>query len=224
MKSLRLLIIAPIFAVVALADDSSAPAAAAPPLPGAPKIVAPPAVQADPAAVEAVLKARHFDEMISKGLSMQKQMFLERIRQEVAKINGPGVSKEDLAAFPQKTVDAAWVGLSPEEAHAVAARNYGEVFTTDELRAITDFLNSPAGQALTTKEPEAQQKIMTALRSRLMGAMQKIQQLTRDFANQQMDNAKKAAAEAAASAAPTAGASSAPAAAPAPAPTAPPKS
>jgi hypothetical protein len=228
MKTLRLLIIAPIFAVVALAADSSAPAAAPSQLPGAPEKVAPPAALADPAAVEAALQALHFDEMTGKGLNAQKQMLLSMARQSVARINGPGVSKEDLAAFPQKTIDAAWVGLSLEEVHAVAAHNYGEVFTTDELRAIADFFNSPAGQAFTRKQPDAQKKIMAALWPRMMQARQKFQQLTRDFTKQQLD--KKAAAQAAAaksaaaSAAPTTGGSSAPAAAPAPAPTAPPKS
>ena len=229
MKTLRLLIIAPFFAFGALAADSSVPAAAPSEPTLAPGKIASPAVQADPAAVEAVLKALHFDEMIGKGLSQQKQMFLGMTRQAVAKISGPGVSKEDLAAFPQKTVDAAWVGLSPEEAHAVAARNYGEVFTTDELHAIADFFNSPTGQALTAKQPEVQQKIMATLRPRVMEAMQKIQQLTREFAKQQLDQEKKAADEAAAakaagpSAAATTGASSATAPAPAPAPTALPK-
>ncbi len=81
--------------------------------------------------------------MMGKGLSQQKQMFLGMARQAVGKISAPGVSKEDLAALPQKTVDAAWVGLNPEEVHALAAQNYGEVFTTDELHAIADFSTRP---------------------------------------------------------------------------------
>ena len=192
MKTLRLLLVAPFFALAALAADTSAPAAA--PIPPAPGKVMPPAVQADPAAVDAVLKALHFDEMMGKALDQQKQM----IQQMVMRAKLPGTSKEEIAAFQQKAMDAAFVGLGAEEIHAVAARNYGETFTTDELHAIADFYNSPAGQAYAAKRPQAEQKIGAALRPRVMEAMQKIQQMTRDFAAQQQAKAQEEAAKAAA--------------------------
>jgi hypothetical protein len=192
MKILRLLLLAPIFTLAALAADSPAPAAA--PIPPAPDKITPPAVQADPAAIEAVLKAVHFDEMMGKALDQQKQM----IRQMVMRASIPGTAKEDLAAFQQKAMDTAFVGLSAEEIHAVAAHNYGETFTTDELHAIADFYNSPAGQAYAAKRPKAEQKIGAALRPRVMEAMQKIQQMTRDFAAQQQAKAQEEAAKAAA--------------------------
>jgi hypothetical protein len=192
MKTFRLLLIAPFFAFVALAADTSAPAAA--PTSPVPGNVTPPAVQADPAAIEAVLKALHFDEMMTKALDQQKQMILQVVR----KSSMPGTSKEDIAAFQQKTIDTATIGLSLEDIHAVAARNYGETFTTDELRGIADFYNSPAGQAYEAKRPQAEQKIRAALQPRVMEAMQKIQQMTRDFVAQQQAKIQEQAAKAAA--------------------------
>jgi hypothetical protein len=186
MKTLRLLLIAPIFACAALAADTSTPAVVS--TPPAPVSVTPPAVQADPAAVDAVLKALHFDEMMGKALDQQKQM----IQQMISRTSLPGRPKEEVEAFERKALDSAFIGLSPEEVHAVAVQNYGEAFTTDELHAIADFYNSPAGQALVAKQAQVQQKIGAVLRPRAMQAMAKIQQMARDFAAQQKAKDPKA--------------------------------
>jgi hypothetical protein len=194
MKILRLLLIAPFFTGASLFAQYAAPAVE--PTPPAPaKVTSPAPVPTDSAvAADAVLKAVHYDEMMGKALDQQKQM----IRQMAMRASMPGTSAEDIAAFQQKAVDAAFVGLSAEEIHAVAVRNYAETFTTDELHAIADFYNSPAGQAYATKRLQTEQKIGAALRPRVMEAMQKIQQMTRDFAAQQQAKAQEEAAKAAA--------------------------
>jgi hypothetical protein len=192
MKTLRILLIAPFFACAALAADTSTPAAA--PTPPAPEKVTPPATQTDPAAVNAVLKALHFDEMIGKGLDQQKQM----IQQMILRTSLPSTPKAEVEAFQRKAIDTAFIGLSPEEVHAVAVHNYSETFTTDELHAIADFYNSPTGQAFITKQAQVQQKIMTTLRPRVMEAMGKIQQMSRDFSAQQKAKAAEQAAKEAA--------------------------
>jgi hypothetical protein len=215
MKIPRLLLIAPFITLAALAADSSTPAAG--PTPPAPGKIAPPVVQADPAAVEAALKAVHYDETMSKALNQQRQM----IQQMLMRADIPGVSKEEIEAFQQKAMNAALAGLSIEEIHAVAARSYSETFTTEELRAIADFFNSPAGQAYGAKRPQAEQKTMATLRPRVMEGMEKVQQMTRDFAAQQQAKAQESAAKAAAA---KASAPAAPATGATPAPTLPPKS
>jgi hypothetical protein len=192
MKILRLFLLTPLFTFAALAADNSVPVAL--PISPAPEKATAPVVQADPAVVDSVLKALHFDEMMGKALDQQKQM----VQQMIARASMPGTPKDEIEAFRKNAMDTAFLGLSPEEIHAVAARNYGETFTTDELRAIADFYNSPAGQAYATKRPQAEQKIGTALRPRVMEAMKKIQQLTRDFVAKQQAKATEDAAKAAA--------------------------
>jgi hypothetical protein len=211
MKTLRILLIAPIFACAALAADTTTPVVA--PTPPAPEKVTPPATQADPATVEAVLKALHFDEMMGKGLGQQKQM----IQQMILRTSLPSTPKAEVEAFQRKAIDTAFIGLSPEEVHAVAAHNYGEIFTTDELHAIADFYNSPVGQAFVTKQPQVQQKIMATLRPRVMEAMGKIQQMSRDFAAQQKAKAAEQAAKEAAAKDKASGAPAAPVSATTPA-------
>jgi hypothetical protein len=187
MKTLKHLLIAPFFACAVLTADNSTPPAA--PAAPAPEKNASLAAAADPAAVEAVLKATHYDEMMGKLVEQQKRM----IRQMVMRASMPGTSKEEVEAFQQKVLEVAAVGLSLDEIHAVAARSYGEVFTTDELRTIADFYNSAGGQAFFAKQSQIQQRIGAALRPRVEESTQKIQQMTRDFAAQQ--HAEAAAAK-----------------------------
>jgi hypothetical protein len=207
MKILRLLLIAPFFACTALVAQNAVPAVEEPTAPVAPAQAPAPAAQADPAAAESVLAALHFDEMTGKALNQQKEAALAYTRQMLKRMNLPGTSPQDLEAFARKTVDAAWVGLKAEEIHAVAVSSYAETFTTDELRAIANFSNSPAGQAFFRKQSEAQQKIMADLRPLLMQVMPKIQQMAHDYLAQQQAKAAEDAAKAAtATAAPAASA------------------
>jgi hypothetical protein len=198
MKTLRFLILVPFLSVLAVAADNTYAAEAVPVAPPAPApLVASPAVQAaqtDPAVVEVVLKAMHYDEQMDKALSQQKQM----IRQMFLRMPLPHMTKEESTAFEEKTINAAWTGLNSVEVHAVIARDYAETFTTDELRAIADFYKSPAGQAFLTKQGLVQQKIVAELKPRLVQAMRKVQQLTREFSMEQQAKAAKAAADAAA--------------------------
>jgi hypothetical protein len=198
MKILRFLLIAPFFAGASLVAQYAVPEEVAP-TPPAPATVAPPAAPADPAVtVEAVLKALHYDEMIDKGMNQQKTAALTYTRQMLAKMNLPGTSKQDLEAFEQKALDAAWAGLKPGDIHAAAVRIYTEVFTADELQAMANFYGSPVGQSVTAKQPQAQQKIMAGLMPQMMQVAPKIQQMIRDFAAQQRAKAAEEAAKAAA--------------------------
>jgi hypothetical protein len=198
MKTLRLLLIAPFFAGTALVAQYAVPVEYVPPTP-APAAVTPPPVQVDPVvAADAVLKAMHYDEMMDKAVDQQKQAALAYTRQMLEKMNLPGTSPQDLKAFEEKAMGAAWAGLSPKDIHANAVRVYDQVFTTDELVAIADFYNSPVGQSITAKQPQVQQKIMAGLRQQMMQVMPKIQQMTRDFSAKQQAKAAEDAAKAAA--------------------------
>jgi hypothetical protein len=177
---------------VALAVDSTAPAAVSSPPTLVPATIAPPVVKANPADAEAVLAAMHYDEMMGKGLNQQKQAALAYTRQMLTKMNLSGTSPQDMEAFEHKALDAAWAGLTPEEIHADAVQIYSEVFTTDELHAMADFYRSPAGQSMMAKQPQVQQKIMAVIRPKMMLVMPKIQQMMHDFVTQQQANVKKA--------------------------------
>ncbi len=211
MKFIRFLLVAPLFASGAFAADTPAPAASPSPAPAAAPAV-PPATQADG---EAVFKAMHYDTMLNQILEQQKRVVIGMTRQITMRMNAPGTSPQELEAFQQKAVDTAWADIKPDEIYADVARGFSVIFTRDQLQQIAAFYNTPAGQALSGKQTEIQQKIVEALRPRLMAVVPKIQQMAKDFAAEQEAKARKAVEDAAAAKAATEPASPAPAASPA---------
>jgi hypothetical protein len=222
MKTLRYLFLAPLFAVVALAADNSGPAPTqTPPVLGA-VTIAPPPAPADPAAVEAALKAMHYDAMIGKLVDQQKQMIIARLQQTLAMMKSSIMSKEEFLAFEQKAVDDAKARITPAQIHRDLAQAYSEVFTTGELQAMANFYNTPAGQSVSMKQADLERKIIEVLRPRLMRLASDTQRVAAEFAMLQQAEAKKAADQAAAAKAKDPKPASAAAAATSPA--APPKS
>jgi hypothetical protein len=227
MKTLCFLFLASFLPIVTLADDSSVPAAAQTQSPSA----LGKAMPADPAAVEAALKAMHYDEMIGKLVDQQKQAIFSRMQQTLSMMKSAVISREEFAAFEQKAMDDVRDGITPGQIHGDLVRVYGEVFTTDELQAMANFYNTPAGQAISVKQADLEKKVTDALRPRLLQLMSKTQRVAAKFAMLQQAKAKKTADEAAAAnakdqkapgaaATPTTGASSAPTTTPASAPSA----
>lgn len=225
MKRLRLLFLAPLCSVAALAADHPVPAAPPASIPPAIAESAKPAPSpASLAEAEAVLKAMRYDDTLDRILAQQKRAVIGITQRMTARLSLPGTSPEEIAAFQQKAMDAAWGEIKPAEIHAEVARIYSEIFTQDQLYDIASFYGTPAGQALVSKTPEVQQKIVAALMPRLMRVVPKIQQMARDFAEQQQAKAKKAAEKAAPTAkAGNVAANPAPAKPPVPATTAPSK-
>ena len=219
MKIPHLLLLAPLFALSAFAADTPAPAASSSPAPAAAPAV-PPATLADG---EAVFKAMHYDTMLNQILEQQKRVVISMTRQITMRMNAPGTSPQELEAFQQKAVDTAWADIKTDEIYSDIARGFSEIFTRDQLQQIAAFYNTPAGQALSGKQMEIQQKIVEALRPRLMAVVPKIQQMAKDFAAEQQAKAKQAADAAAAAKPATQSASPAPAPATPPAPAASPK-
>jgi len=211
MKFIRFLLVAPLFASGAFAADTPAPAASSSPAPAAVPAV-PPATQADG---EAVFKAMHYDTMLNQILEQQKRMTESRLRQFVMTLKLTDTSPQELDAFQQKAIDEAWANIKADDIDAEMARGFSTMFTRDQLQQIATFYNSPAGQALLGKQSEIQQKVVEAIRPRLMTAAMRIQQMAKDFAAEQQAKAKKAAEDAAAAKAATQPASPAPAASPA---------
>jgi hypothetical protein len=198
MKTLRFLFLSPLFAVVALAADNSAAAPTQTQPVSGPAMIAPPSAPADPAAVEAALKAMHYDEMIGKLVDQQKQMIITRLQQTLAMMKSSITSKEEFEAFEQKAVDDAKAGITPAQIHSDLARAYSEVFTTDELQAMANFYNTPAGQSVSMKQADLERKIIEVIRPRLMRLASDTQRAAANFAMLQQAEAKKAADEAAA--------------------------
>jgi hypothetical protein len=160
-------------------------------------------VKATIADAEEVFRKMNFDEMLGKIMDQQKKAQLNMMRQMLARNPPKAGSIEDRMAMQTKLMDVIFAELKPETMRTDLAKVYSDVFTKDELAGLADFYGTPAGQALTAKQPELQQKMMEIMQPRLMAGMQKAQQLQQEFAQQQQ--AQQQAAPAAAPAAPAPG-------------------
>jgi hypothetical protein len=164
-------------------------------------------VKATIADAEEVFRKMNFDEMLGKLLDQQKKNSLNMVRQMVARSGSKGGSVEDRMALQEKIMDVMFAELKPESLRADFAKAYSEVFTKDELSGLADFYGTPAGQAMTAKQPELQQKMSEIIQPRIMAALPKIQQMSQEFDQQQKarQQAQQQAAPVAPAAAPTPG-------------------
>jgi uncharacterized protein len=133
---------------------------------------------------EEVFRKMNFDEMLGKIMDQQKKNQLNIMRQMLARNPPKDGSQDDRMALQSKIMDAIFAELKPESMRADIAKAYSDVFTKDELAGMADFYGTPAGQTLTAKQPELQQKMMEIMQPRLMAGMQKAQQLQQEFAQQ----------------------------------------
>ncbi|HVZ65005.1 MAG TPA: DUF2059 domain-containing protein [Opitutaceae bacterium] len=146
---------------------------------------------------QALLNKMHFEEMIAKALEGQKKAMASMVDQMAAQSGRSNVNKEDMVAFQGKMMDEIMAAMNPSEMKDDVAKIYSDVFTKDELAGLSDFYSTPAGEALTAKQGEIQQKMQALMMPRMMAAMPKIRQMAQDFAAQQKAKAAAAAAPAA---------------------------
>jgi hypothetical protein len=193
MKPRRIWLLIPWLALPALADGNSAPSAASPSAPSAAK-AAPKPAPADPEAVEAALKAMHFDESISATLAEQKQAMFARIGRAFGMVKLGVTSTAELVAYEKQAMKAVSAAINLEKIHADIARAFGSVFTTDEMRKIADFYRTPAGQAYAAKQSELKQKIKEVFSAHAAQMTEMILQMKMKFIMEQQ--AKSGAARA----------------------------
>lgn len=148
---------------------------------------------------EEVLTKMKFDEMFTKLIDQQKKSALSMTQ----KMLGKGLaSSPEYAAFQGKVMDAMFADVSGESMRGDMAKIYSELFTKSELKGLSEFYSTEAGQAMVDKQPELAEKMNDLLLPRIMGAMPKVQKLAMEFAQEQQAAKKKAAAAVPAGAAP----------------------
>jgi uncharacterized protein len=131
-----------------------------------------------------VLVKMKFEQMLGKLLDQQKSTLVNASKQMMGSLAAQ-VSQEDFAAYQSRLLDTIWAEMRPEEMKSEMARIYAEIFSKEELRAMSEFYSTPAGQALIDRQPEMQQKMMDLMMPRMMRAVPRLQQLSQEFAAQQ---------------------------------------
>jgi hypothetical protein len=152
-----------------------------------------PATVADAAAV---IDRMHFEEMMVKIMDQQKKAMASGMAQQMAKQMGGKVDPKDFEEFQSKVMDVMLEAMNPPQMKKDITEIYAQTFTKEQLTALGDFYDTPAGQALNDKQPEVQQKLQAVMMPRIMAAMPKVQQMGMEFGKQQQAKAAAAAAAA----------------------------
>ena len=143
---------------------------------------APMATPATIADAAAVMNKIHIDELLERSIVQQKKMIMASIERMSANI--PAEAKDDFAAFQKKIVDEIGALLDVGKMKADITRIYSETFTKEELVGVSAFYDTPLGQTLLAKQSDVQQKMQAAMMPRMAEIGPKIQQMSRDFAQQ----------------------------------------
>ncbi|HEX2852114.1 MAG TPA: DUF2059 domain-containing protein [Opitutaceae bacterium] len=150
------------------------------------------AVKATIADAEEVLRKMDFERMMTRMMEQQKVAMSGMAKQMAAGAGGKSADAEAIGAFQQKAMDVMVEAMNISGMKSDLAQIYSETFTRDELRGLSDFYGTPAGQAMVEKQPEVSQKLNAIIMPRMMAAMPKIQAMGKEFAAEQA--AKRAAA------------------------------
>ncbi len=159
-----------------------------------------PGTHATLADAENVLQVMRFEGMMEKILAQQKKQMRAMAQQMAARMERPGVNKEELAAFQQKVMEEMTSALNAADLKKDMAQIYSDIFTKEELDAQAAFYLTPVGQSMVTKTPEVQARLQAVMMPRIQAAMPKVQQMIQQFKAEQQ---AKAAAAAPAGTAPT---------------------
>ena len=119
-----------------------------------------PATLAD---ADQVLQAMHFDEMFAKILEQQKKSMAPMMQRMTAGVKLPDEDRAKMVAIQKKVVDELFDSLGGPEMKAAVADIYRSVFSKEELASQAAFYSTPAGQAMTSKQPQVQEKMMQVM-------------------------------------------------------------
>ena len=128
-----------------------------------------------------VLNKMHFEQMMTRMLEQQKTMMGSMFSRMAPKNLSPE-EKSEFIEFQKKMVDQLMDSMGMNNLKDDVAKIYSEVFTKEELDGLAAFYATPTGEALTDKQPVIQQKMQEVMMPRMMAAMPKIQQMSKEFA------------------------------------------
>ncbi len=137
-----------------------------------------PAQTDDPAArleeAKKIFQAIKFKETVGEAIDAQMKAIMDMQRQQLAQSGSPLAEDEEYLTFMDKAMRQMMESIDWDTVQTGMENIYAEVFTEAELKGITEFYSTPAGQATIAKNPELQQKSMQVMMPSIMQASQKM--------------------------------------------------
>lgn len=141
------------------------------------------------AEAEALMEQMKFEQMMDEMMGAQMGVIGDMMRQQM----GDNVD-EELLEFQTKVISEMFTELDWEPIKKGMTNAYADVFTSEELRGMSNFYTTPAGKASLSKMPEIQSKTMEVMMPAMMEASQNVQKKMMDFYRQR-SQAKKETTE-----------------------------
>ncbi len=126
------------------------------------------------AAVEELLNAMHADVTMKKTLDKQREAMVKMLPALMPKDLPPEAVQQAQEMMP-RVMDVVYKQLTWESLKPDFIQIYSEVFSEDEIKSLTAFYNTPAGQKLIEKMPEVTAKSMQLMQKRMVTIMPELQ-------------------------------------------------
>lgn len=120
---------------------------------------------------EELMRTLRFREMLDESIAQQRQGVRKMMESMFANQQMPQANLEAVIKAQEELLDEVF----DEEFVQEMTRVYAEVFTANELKAMTNFYASRDGQAFLSKQPVLMEKMMAVMQPKLLAAMPKIQ-------------------------------------------------
>lgn len=128
--------------------------------------------------IDELFTAMRMDKMMS-GMSAQMKPMIESIAKQAGLTPAQQQSSQ---AMEEKMLDLVQAEMGGAKMKAALAKVYAETFTVEEIKGISAFYKSAAGQAFLDKTPALMQKSMVVSQSMMAEVMPKIQALAAEEA------------------------------------------
>ncbi|RYE73737.1 MAG: DUF2059 domain-containing protein [Oxalobacteraceae bacterium] len=125
--------------------------------------------------IDRLLKASRAESMLNAILPQMEEMQRQQFEQITAGKDLTAEQKADVARIQSRTNEIVRKTLSWEEMRPVYVDVYKKTFTSQDVKAISKFYESPAGQSLLDKTPALMQNVMVAIQQKIIPMMESLQ-------------------------------------------------
>jgi hypothetical protein len=140
-------------------------------------LVALPSMAAEPtdADIDRLLKASRAESLLAAILPQMEAVQQQEFDKHFAGTEMTAEQKAEVARIQAKTNEIVRKALSWEQMRPVYLEVYKKTYTRDDVRAITRFYESAAGQRMLDKNPALMQNIMSAVQQKMVPMLEELQ-------------------------------------------------
>lgn len=125
--------------------------------------------------IERLLKASRAESMLNGILPQMEEMQRQQFEQITAGKDLTPEQKADVQRIQARTTEIVRKTLSWQEMRPLYVDVYKKTFTSQDVKAISKFYESPAGSSLLDKTPALMQNLMAAIQQKIIPMMEELQ-------------------------------------------------